>query len=136
MDDLREIVTNDRGQTFQEDFVVFDIETTGFSPVNNRIIEIGAVKVCGGEVTERFSTFVNPRVPIPFEIEKLTGIRDDMVADAPSVEEALPGFLEFARGCVLVAHNANFDMSFIMENARRQGFPTEYTYGYDIIAQA
>ncbi|GFI64679.1 DNA polymerase III PolC-type [Lachnospiraceae bacterium] len=128
VDDLREIVTNDRGQTFQEDFVVFDIETTGFSPVNNRIIEIGAVKVCGGEVTERFSTFVNPRVPIPFEIEKLTGIRDDMVADAPSVEEALPGFLEFARGCVLVAHNANFDMSFIMENARRQGFPTEYTY--------
>lgn len=128
VDDLKEIVTGDKGQTLEEDFVVFDIETTGFSPVNNRIIEIGAVKVCGGEVTDRFSAFVNPQVPIPFEIEKLTGIRDDMVMDAPVIEEVLPRFLEFCRGCVLVAHNANFDMSFIMENARRQGLPTEYTY--------
>jgi len=128
VDDLRQIVTGDRGQTLAEDFVVFDIETTGFSPVSNRIIEIGAVKVCSGEVTERFSTFVNPQVPIPFEIEKLTGIRDDMVMDAPLIEEVLPGFLEFCQDCVLVAHNASFDMSFITENARRQGLQTEYTY--------
>ncbi len=120
VDDLKEIVTGDRGQTLNENFVVFDIETTGFSPVNNRIIEIGAVKVCGGKVTDRYSTFVNPRVPIPFEIEKLTGIRDDMVKDAPEIEEVLPEFLQFCRGCVFVAHNAGFDMSFIQENARRQ----------------
>ncbi len=128
VDDLKEIVTNDKGQSLDEEFVVFDIETTGFSPVNNRIIEIGAVKVSGGNVTDRFSAFVNPQVPIPFEIEKLTGIRDDMVMDAPLIEEVLPRFLKFCEGCVLVAHNANFDMSFIMENARRQGLPTEYTY--------
>ncbi|MCI5955203.1 MAG: PolC-type DNA polymerase III [Lachnospiraceae bacterium] len=128
VDDLKEIVTGDKGQTLEEDFVVFDIETTGFSPVNNRIIEIGAVKVSGGEVVDRFSTFVNPQVPIPFEIEKLTSIRDDMVIDAPVIEEVLPRFLEFCAGCVLVAHNANFDMSFIIENCRRLGLPTEYTY--------
>ena len=128
VDDLKEIVTGDRGGTLADDFVVFDIETTGFSPVNNRIIEIGAVKVCGGQVTERFSTFVNPQVPIPFEIEKLTGIRDDMVTDAPLIEEVLPRFLEFCRGAILVAHNAGFDMSFMLENARRQELPMEHPY--------
>ncbi|MBR1930981.1 MAG: PHP domain-containing protein, partial [Lachnospiraceae bacterium] len=128
VDDLREIVTGDKGQNLQEDFVVFDIETTGFSPVNNRIIEIGAVKVSGGEIVERYSTFVNPNTPIPFEIEKLTGINDDMVIDAPEIHVILPEFLDFCEGCVLVAHNANFDMSFIMENARRLGYPQDFTY--------
>lgn len=128
VDDLKEIVTGDKGGTLDDNFVVFDIETTGFSPVNNRIIEIGAVKVCGGQVTERFSTFVNPQVPIPFEIEKLTGIRDDMVTDAPLIQEVLPRFLEFCQGCSLVAHNAGFDMSFMLENARRQNLPMEHTY--------
>ena len=128
VDDLKEIVTGDKGQSLNETFVVFDIETTGFSPVNNRIIEIGAVKVSDGKVVDRFSAFVNPKVPIPFEIEKLTGIRDDMVAGAPLIEEVLPRFLSFCDNCVMVAHNANFDMSFIMENARRQGLPAEYTY--------
>ncbi len=128
VDDLKEIVTGDAGQALADDFVVFDIETTGFSPVNNRIIEIGAVKVCGGRVVDRFSTFVNPKVPIPFEIEKLTGITDHDVMDAPEIEEVLPKFLAFCEGCVLVAHNASFDMSFIMENAGRQGYPTEFTY--------
>ena len=128
VDDLKKIVTGDKGQSLAEDFVVFDIETTGFSPISNRIIEIGAVKVSGGKVTDRFSTFVNPQVPIPFKIEKLTGIRDDMVMDAPLIEEVLPQFLQFCEGCVLVAHNAGFDMSFITENAGRLGLPTEYTY--------
>ena len=128
VDDLWEIVTGEKGQALEDDYVVFDIETTGFSPVNNRIIEIGAVKVSAGKVTERFSTFVNPQVPIPFEIERLTGIRDEMVMDAPLIEEVLPEFLEFCAGCVMVAHNANFDMSFITENSRRQGFPADYTY--------
>ncbi|MCR5459276.1 MAG: PolC-type DNA polymerase III [Acetatifactor sp.] len=128
VDDLREIVTGDKGQDMQTDFVVFDIETTGFSPVSNKIIEIGAVKVSGGEIVDRFSTFVNPQVPIPFEIEQLTSIRDDMVMDSPVIEEILPRFLEFSEGCVMVAHNANFDMSFIMENCRRQGFSDDFTF--------
>ncbi|MCM1100874.1 MAG: PolC-type DNA polymerase III [Clostridium sp.] len=128
VDDLREIVTGDKGQTLQDDFVVFDIETTGLSPVNNRIIEIGAVKVSGGEIADRYSTFVNPDVPIPFEIEKLTGIRDEMVMDSPQIDAILPQFLDFCEGCVMVAHNADFDMSFIMENCRRLGYPAEFTY--------
>ncbi len=128
VDDLHEIVTGERGQDFETDFVVFDIETTGFSPVNNRIIEIGAVKVSGGEIADKFSTFVNPDVPIPFEIEKLTGINDSMVIDAPFIEEVLPEFLAFCEGAVLVAHNAEFDMSFIKENAMRQNLKREFTY--------
>lgn len=128
VDDLKEIVTGDRGQDFDADFVVFDIETTGFSPVNNRIIEIGAVKVSGGEIVERYSTFVNPQVPIPFEIEKLTGINDQTVMQAAGIETVLPEFLGFCKGSVLVAHNAGFDMSFIMENADRLGLGREFTY--------
>ena len=128
VDDLKEIVTNDKGQSLHEDYVVFDIETTGFSPVNNRIIEIGAVKVSGGEIVDRFSTFVNPDVPIPFEIEKLTSIRDEDVMDSPQIDVILPQFLQFCEGCIMVAHNASFDMSFIMENCRRLGYPQEFTY--------
>ena len=128
VDDLRDIVVNDKGQDLDADFVVFDIETTGFSPISNRIIEIGAVKLSGGKITDHFSAFVNPEVPIPFEIEKLTGINDDMVIDAEKIEQVLPEFVRFCEGCVLVAHNANFDMSFIIENCRRLSLPTEYTY--------
>lgn len=128
VDDLKEIVTGDGGQDFSADFVVFDIETTGFSPVTNRIIEIGAVKVSGGEIVDHYSTFVNPEVPIPFEIEKLTGINDEMVVGAPAIETILPQFLEFCQDAVLVAHNANFDMSFIMENASRLGLCKKFTY--------
>ena len=128
VDDLKEIVTGDEGQDLNADFVVFDIETTGFSPVNNKIIEIGAVKIRQGEITDRFSVFVNPGVPIPFEIEKLTSINDSMVMDAPPIEVILPQFLDFCQGAVLVAHNANFDMSFIMENAKRQGISRKFTF--------
>ena len=128
VDDLQEIVTGEKGQDLQENFVVFDIETTGFSPVNNRIIEIGAVKVEKGEITERFSSFVNPDVPIPFEIEKLTGINDSMVMEAPFIEQVLPEFLSFCGEAVLVAHNANFDMGFIKENALRQNLDRPFTY--------
>ncbi|MBP3603999.1 MAG: PolC-type DNA polymerase III [Lachnospiraceae bacterium] len=128
VDDLQEIVTGDTSRDFTSDFVVFDIETTGFSPVNNRIIEIGAVKVSGGAIVDKYSTFVNPKVPIPFEIEKLTGINDSMVMDSPEIEEILPEFLAFCGDAVLVAHNANFDMSFIKENAARLGIRREFTY--------
>ena len=128
VDDLKEIVTGDEGQDLNADFVVFDIETTGFSPVNNKIIEIGAVKIQQGEITDRFSVFVNPGVPIPFEIEKLTSINDSMVMDAPPIEVILPQFLDFCQNAVLVAHNANFDMSFIMENAKKQGLLRKFTF--------
>ena len=123
------------GQNLQGSFVVFDLETTGFSPVNNRIIEIGAVKVENGEITDRFSTFVNPQVPIPFRIEELTSINDNMVMDAPVIEEILPQFLEFVGDAVLVAHNAGFDVSFIEENCRRQGREQTFTY-LDTVALA
>ena len=128
VDDLKEIVTNGKGQTLDETYVVFDIETTGFSPVTNRIIEIGAVKVENGQIVDRFSTFVNPEVPIPFEIEKLTSINDSMVIDAETIEVVLPKFLDFIGDAILVAHNANFDVSFIKENAKRQGIPVDFTY--------
>ena len=101
VDDLKEIVTGDKGQVLRDSYVVFDIETTGFSPVKNRIIEIGAVKVVEGKIVDRFSTFVNPRVPIPFRIEQLTSINDEMVMDAPGIEEVLPEFLKFCEGTIL-----------------------------------
>ena len=128
VDDLKEIVTDDKGQRLDGTFVVFDIETTGFSPVTNRIIEIGAVKVDKGQIVGRFSVFVNPQVPIPFEIEKLTGINDSMVMEAETIERVLPQFLDFVGDAVLVAHNANFDVSFIKENAKRQQIPVDFTY--------
>ncbi|MBQ2450530.1 MAG: PolC-type DNA polymerase III [Lachnospiraceae bacterium] len=128
VDDKKEIVTNGKGQTLDQSFVVFDIETTGFSPITNKIIEIGAVKVVNGEITERFSTFVNPEVPIPFEIEKLTGINDSMVIDSETIEVILPQFLAFVGDAMLVAHNANFDVSFIKENAKRMDIPVDFTY--------
>ncbi len=127
VDDLKDIVENSRNQPLHDVFVVFDLETTGFSPMNNRIIEIGAVKVEQGKITERFSTFVNPETPIPFEIEELTGIRDDMVLEAPTIEEILPKFREFCQGAVMVAHNAGFDMSFISKNCERQKLTWEAT---------
>ena len=128
VDDLNYIVTNQKGQSLEDTFVVFDIETTGFSPVKNKIIEIGAVKVDKGEIVDHFSVFVNPQVPIPYEITKLTGITDEMVMDAETIEEVLPKFVDFCEGAVLVAHNANFDMSFINENIRRQKIKVSYTY--------
>ncbi len=128
VDDMKGIVTNSQGQSIDGKFVVFDIETTGFSPLTCQIIEIGAVRVENGVITDRFSTFVNPKVPIPYRIEQLTSINDSMVMDAPEIETILPQFLEFCEGAVMVAHNADFDMSFIIENCKRQGLPQEYTY--------
>ncbi len=128
VDDLNPLVTGDKGQFLSDETVVFDIETTGFSPVNDRIIEIGAVKVREGKITERFSAFVNPGKPIPFRIEQLTSINDAMVLDAPGIEEVLPRFLDFCGDAVLAAHNAGFDMSFIKENVRRAGILKEFTY--------
>ncbi len=96
-----------------DDFIIFDIETTGLSPVSCGITQIGALKYRGGEIVDEFATFVNPNMPIPENITKLTGISDDDVKDAPSEKDAVKGFLKFASGSMLVAHNAGFDTSFI-----------------------
>ena len=127
VDDMKEIVENSKNQSLDGTFVVFDIETTGFSPVKNKIIEIGAVKVEHGMIVDRMDEFINPEVPIPFEIERLTGINDAMVMNAPTVDVILPRFLDFVGDAVLVAHNASFDVSFIRHNAellRRSIEPT------------
>jgi len=129
VDDVKEVVINGRGQSLKDDvFVVFDIETTGFSKVNDRIIEIGAVKVAGGEIIDRFSTFVNPGMPIPDHITELTSITDEMVADAPFIKDVIDEFFEFCGDSVLVAHNASFDIGFILQNAQRLGIEKEFTY--------
>ncbi len=128
VDDIRGIVTDSKGQELLGDYVAFDIETTGFSPESCRIIEIGATKISGGKIIDTFSTFVNPHVPIPYDIEQLTTITDKMVSEAPDIEEVLPEFMKFCEGCVLVAHNADFDISFIRINCERQGIEFNHTY--------
>ena len=127
VDDLDDTVQNRKGQTLQDSFVVFDLETTGFSPTRNRIIEIGAVKVENGKICDKFSTFVDPEVAIPPRITEVTSITNEMVQGAPKIETVLPEFLEFCRGCVLVAHNAGFDYSFICKKGAEQGLDTEFT---------
>lgn len=127
VDDLKDMIVNPKGQSLDDTYVVFDLETTGFSAKSDRIIEIGAVKVQTGKIIDRFSTFVNPEIPIPFRIEQLTSINDNMVINAPKIEEVLPKFMEFCKDCVMVAHNADFDMSFISANCERQGLPCDFT---------
>ena len=127
VDDLKGMVTDSQNQDLDADYVVFDLETTGFSPETNRIIEIGAVKVQNGKIVDKFSTFVNPQVPIPFRIEQLTSINDSMVIDAPVIADILPEFMKFCEGCVMVAHNADFDMSFIKKNCQRLDIPCKPT---------
>lgn len=119
VDDGVPIVTGDTEATLEDEFTVFDIETTGLSNINDEIIEIGAVKIKEGKIIDTFETFVNPKIPISSFITKLTGIDESMVKDAPSIEEILPKFLEFASNSVLVAHNANFDVSFIKSKAKK-----------------
>ena len=135
VDDLTEIAVNAGGQTLDDTYVVFDIETTGFSSIRDRIIEIGAVKVSGGKITDRFSTFVNPGRPIPFEITNLTGITDEMVMEYPEIGVILPQFLEFVGDSVLVAHNAGFDVGFIEQNCRSLGLNDHFAY-LDTVALA
>ncbi|MEI7027293.1 PolC-type DNA polymerase III [Paenibacillus sp. y28] len=104
-------------------YVVFDIETTGLSVTSNKIIELAGVKMQDGKIIEEFGTFVDPNEKIPYHITQLTNITDEMVQGAPQLEEVLPQFLEFVKGSILVAHNANFDMGFIQASCRRLGHP-------------
>lgn len=127
MDDLVESVKGDADTGFDGTFICFDIETTGLSAARDKITEIGAVKVENGIITDKFSTFVNPEMPIPHKITQLTGITDEMVKDAPSQSEAVSAFLEFAGDNVLVAHNAPFDTSFIAKACEDMGREYNYT---------
>lgn len=105
---------------YVKDYVVFDLETTGISPVNDAVIEISAVKVQGGRETESFSTLVNPQRPIPFRASQVNHIYDDMVMEAPVFEKALSDFNDFIGERFLVGHNIHtFDMKFIWRDAER-----------------
>ncbi len=128
VDDTKTIVKKPAGQSLNGSFVVFDIETTGLNPDKAHIIEIGAVKIVDGQVTDRFSKFINPHVPISYTTTKLTSIVDDDVINEPDISVILPEFLEFCRGSIMVAHNADFDMGFIMAKAKLLGLECDFTY--------
>lgn len=127
VDDLKDLVKNSRNQSLDSEYVVFDIETTGLSKKHNKIIEIGAVKVKDGEVVDTFSEFINPGVPIPYQIEQLTSINDDMVKDAPMFDVIVPRFVEFCGDDIVVAHNASFDTGFVRMNAEELGLKFDNT---------
>jgi DNA polymerase-3 subunit alpha (Gram-positive type) len=118
IDDNEAVVWGDYRGDLNQCFVVFDIETTGLSPVKDQITEIGAVKIENGRIVDKFNTLINPGCSIPYRITKLTGITDEMVKDEPRIHEILPRFIEFCNNCILVAHNAKFDISFIKNKAK------------------
>ncbi len=128
VNDTATALNGNYGGGFDDEFVVFDIETTGLSPVNCKIIEIGAVKIKSGKVIETYDSFVNPECPIPEEIVELTSITDEMVADARTINVVLPEFLDFVGGRLLIAHNANFDTGFIRTAAKELNIPFDIPY--------
>ena len=122
------VVVNDKGQSIDTTYCVLDLETTGLSAKTEKITEIGIMKVKNGEVLEEFCEFVNPEKPIPQRVQEITSITDDMVKDAPTIEEIFPKVLEFIKGTVLVAHNATFDIGFLKTVAKDLGYEFDYTY--------
>jgi DNA polymerase-3 subunit alpha (Gram-positive type) len=128
VDDLSPAVVGDASMPFDGDFIAFDLETTGLGASRERITEIGAVRFRNGEILESFDTFVDPQKPIPAKITELTGITDEMVQGAPLEEEALRRFYDFCGDAVLIAHNAEFDTSFIRAASARCGMEFPYTY--------
>lgn len=129
VDDGEPIVYNPMLKTLDDEFVVFDIETTGFNPQTDEIIEIGAVKIKNYQIIDRFSVLINPNKEISVEIEKLTGITNDLVKDRETIDVILPKFLDFVGNATLVAHNAKFDTSFIREKAKK----INLQYNYSIV---
>ena len=127
VNDITHVVEGTKDEPLNGEFICFDLETTGLSANKNRIIEIGAVLVKDGIVLDTFSTFVDPKTPIPPKITELTGISDYMVQGAPDEETAVRDFLEFCGDRVMVAHNAPFDMSFIKASCKRLGIEREFT---------
>ena len=123
------VITKDKGQTLKDTtYCVFDLETTGTSFRTDKITEVGIMKVKNGEVIDSFSSFVNPERPIPYNVQEITNITDDMVKDAPKIDELMPKILEFFGDSVLVAHNADFDTSFLRYNCEKLGLKFDYTY--------
>ncbi len=125
--DDRIVVHGSQDMDFHQEFVAFDLETTGLSSRSDRIIEIGAVILRDGQEIDRFQTFVDPERPLERKIVDLTGITDEMLRGAPKIEEVLPKFLAFIGGRVLVAHNSDFDTGFIRAECQRLGYPYDYT---------
>ena len=122
------VVVNDKGQDIDTTYCVLDLETTGLSAKTEKITEIGIMKVKDGKVIEDFAEFVNPEKPIPMRVQEITNITDDMVKDAPKIEEIFPKVLEFIKGTVLVAHNATFDIGFLKNIAKNLGYEFDFTY--------
>ena len=125
--DDRIVVHGNQDMTFHDEFVAFDLETTGLSSKTDRIIEIGAVILKDGQEIDRFQTFVDPERHLERKIVELTGITEEMLVGAPKIEEVLPKFLDFIGDRVLVAHNSDFDTGFIRAECERQGFDYKYT---------
>ena len=125
--DDRIVVHGEKDIAFSDEYVAFDLETTGLSSRTDRIIEIGAVIMKNGQELDRFQTFVDPERTLERKIVELTGISDDMLAGAPKIEQVLPKFLEFVGDRVLVAHNSDFDTGFIRAECLRQGLPFAHT---------
>ena len=126
--DKKPSARNIKGQNIDTTYCVFDLETTGFSPKLEKITEIGIMKVKDGKVIDSFSTFVNPEKPIPSRVVEVTNITDDMVRDAETIDKVFPKMLEFMKGSVLVAHNAEFDIGFLKHNAKELGYEFDFTY--------
>ncbi len=128
VDDLANVAENSKNQNLNSSFVVFDLETTGLNKEINKIIEIGAVKIQNGDIVDRYSTFINPNEKLSEEIINLTNITDDMLEGARLEDEVLSEFFEFFKDSVLVAHNANFDVGFIKNWARKHNIEFNFTF--------
>lgn len=126
--DKKPSVTNPKGQNIDSTYCVLDLETTGFSPITEKITEIGIMKLKDGEVIDQFSCFVNPEKPIPARVVEVTNITDDMVKDAETIEKVFPRMLDFLEGSILVAHNADFDVGFLKYTAKVLGYDFDFTY--------